>query len=464
MATGDHFEALIVGGGKAGKTLAIDLARSGRRVALVERGMIGGSCINVACIPSKAMVTCARTARVVARAEPFGIKAQAWSAELAAVVSYKRAVVAGMVELNWNNLHGALGDNFILGEARFVGPRGVEVRPPDGGEIRQLTADKLFINLGTRPAIPEIPGLTESRPLTSETIQELQQLPGHLLVVGGGYVGLEFGQMFRRLGSRVTILQRGPRLVPAEDDDVSDAIADLFRSDGIDVLCRAQTVAVRGRTGEAVQLRVRQEGQEREIEGTHVLVATGRTPMTRDIGLEEAGVELDERGFIRVNDRLETTAPGTWALGDCAGSPQFTHVSLDDYRVVKANVFSGGNRTTRDRLIPNTVFIDPELGRVGLTEREARRLGRNIRVAKLPTASVPRARTLSETRGFLKAIVDSRSERILGFAMLGPDAGNVTAVVQVAMSGGLPFTALRDGILAHPTMAEGLNLLFANVM
>lgn len=462
MSTQEHFEVLIVGGGKAGKTLAIDLAKEGRQVALVERGMIGGSCINVACIPSKAMVACAATAHAVAQAEQFGIRAQGGGADLAAIVAYKRAVVARMVELNWNNLHDALGDALILGEARFVAPRSVEVQPRGGGAGRRLTADKLFINPGARPLIPEVSGLKERQPLTSETIQELTQLPGHLLVIGGGYIGLEFGQMFRRFGSRVTILQRAPRLAPAEDDDVGDALADLFRDDGIDVLCSAEAVAVQGRPGEEVRVRLRIADKERQIEGTHLLVAAGRTPMTRDIGLDAAGVELDERGFIRVNERLETTAPDTWALGDCAGSPQFTHVSLDDYRVVKANVFSGGDRTTCDRLIPNTIFIDPELGRIGLTEREAHRRGLDIRVVRLPTGSVPRAQTLSEMRGFLKAIVDAQSDRILGFVMLGPDAGNVTAVVQAAMLGGLPFTRLRDGVLAHPTMAEGLNLLFAN--
>jgi probable pyridine nucleotide-disulfide oxidoreductase len=459
----EHFEVLIVGGGKAGKTLAIDLATSGRRVALVERGMIGGSCINVACIPTKAMVACARTARAVAQAHQYGIVVPGWHAELAAVVAYQRAVVARMVELNSNNLHGALGNNFILGEARFTGPRSVLLQPAGGGSDRQLTADKLFINLGTRSAMPTIPGLAESGPLTSESIQNLQQLPEHLLVLGGGYIGVEFGQMFARLGSRVTIVQRGPRLLPAEDQDVSDAVAELFRDDKIEVWLGAETLSVQHRPGETVRLRVRIAGEEQEVEGTHVLAATGRTPMTRDVGLETAGVELDERGFVRVNDRLETTAPDTWALGDCAGSVQFTHVSLDDYRIVKANVFSGGNRTTLDRLIPSTVFIDPELGRVGLTQREARRLGRSVRVAKLPLAAVPRAQTMSQTYGFLKAIVDSQSDLILGFAMLGPDAGEVTAVVQMAMLGGMPYTALRDGILAHPTMAEGLNLLLARV-
>jgi len=376
------------------------------------------------------------------------------------VLANKRAVVSRVVDLVGNNMHESLGDRFILGEARFVAHRTVEVTPSDGSPRRRLFGEKVFVNLGAGPAMPSVPDLLKAAPLTSETVLELDFLPEHLLILGGGFVGVALGQVFRRLRSRVTIVQREPHLLPAEDTDVSEAIEAIFREDGIDVVPNAKVTAAGGRSGDRVHLRVREPGGERTVEGSDLLVAVGRVPMTHDIGLSSAGIELDARGFIRVNERLETTAPSTWALGDCAGSPQQTHVSLDDYRVVKANVFGAGGRITSERLIPHTVFIDPELGRVGLTQREAHERGLVTKVAKVPTSGVLRARALGKTRGFLKAIVDARSDQILGFAMLGAEAGEVTAVVHIAMLGKLPFTALRDAVLAHPTMAEGLNSVF----
>ncbi len=463
MPAVETFDVLIIGGGKAGKSLAADLGRGGQDVALVERGMIGGTCINVGCIPSKALVKSAKVAELVARAGTFGIRVDRWQTDMAALLAHKRAVVARMVDVNRNNLHESLGERFMLGEARFVAPRTVEVRPADGGPVRRLAGKKLFINLGARPALPALPGLMDTRPLTSETALELDRLPQHLLIIGGGYVAVELGQAFRRFGSRVTLVQRGPHLLAAEDVDVSEAVEAVLRQDGVDVITGAEVIAAAGRFGEAVRLRVRVQDAERLLEGSDLLVATGRVPMTDGIGLDAAGVEVGPDGFIRVNDRLETSAPDTWALGDCAGSPQQTHVSFDDYRIVKANVFDGGQRSTSDRLIPHTIFTDPELGRVGLSEREARRADVAFVLAKVPTSVVPRAATLAETRGFLKALIDASSGQILGFAMLGAEAGEVTAVVQTAMFGKLPYTALRDGVLAHPTMAEGLNYLFRAV-
>lgn len=457
------YEVLIVGGGKAGKTLAADLARAGRRVALVERGMIGGTCINLGCIPTKAFVRSAQVAELVGRAAEFGVRVAESTSDIAAVIAFKRAVVDGMIALNWNTLHGALGEHFVLGEARFVAPRTVEVRMADGSAARRITGEKVFIDVGAVPAMPSLAGLSDVGPLTSQSALELDRLPSRLLVMGGGYIGVELGQAFRRLGSEVTIVQRAAHLLPAEDEDVSRAIEEIFAEDGIALSLRTDVVAVQGRSGDSVRLTVRSPEGERTIEGSDLLVAVGRTPQTRDLGLREAGVDVDAHGVIVVNDRLETTAPDTWALGDCAGSPQQTHVSLDDYRIVKANVFAGGRRSTADRLIPHTVFIEPELGRVGWSEREARTQGVDVRVATVPMSVVPRARTLGETRGLMKAVVDGRSNRILGFAMLGAHAGEVAAVVQTGMLGGLPFTALRDGVLAHPTMAEGLNYLFAGM-
>lgn len=464
MSHVESYEVLIVGGGKAGKTLAADLARAGHHVALVERGMIGGTCINVGCIPSKALIRSAGVADLTSRAHDFGIRVDRHTTEMPGVLAYKRAVVDGMVELNRDNLHGALGEHFILGEARFVAPRTIDVRPADGGPLRRITGDKLFVNLGAEPVLPGLPGLGDARPLTSRSALGLDRLPAHLVIMGGGYIGVELGQAFRRFGSEVTIIQRGAHLLPAEDEDVSEAVEAIFRDAGIVLALRSVVASVAGRSGDRVRLVVRSPDGERTIEGTDLLVAVGRQPSTRDIGLHEAGIDVDARGFIVVNDRLETTAPNTWAMGDCAGSPQQTHVALDDYRIVKANVFASGARSTSDRLVPHTVFIDPELGRIGATEREARSKGMDVRVATVPTSVVPRARTLGETRGFLKAVVDAGSSRILGFAMLGPEAGEVAAVVQIAMLGRLPFTALRDGVLAHPTMAEGLNYLFSSAM
>ncbi len=324
MPEPESFEVLIVGGGKAGKTLAADLARAGHRTALVERGMIGGTCINVGCIPCKALIRSAKIAELISRAQEFGIGAEEWKVQMPSVLAHTRAAVAGMVDLNWNNLHGALGDRFILGEARFVAPRTIELHPAEGEAVRLLAGEKLFINLGAKPAIPAVTGLLDARPLTSETALELDRLPQHLPIMGGGYIGVELGQAFRRFGSRVTVIQHGPHLLPTEDADVSEAVEAIFREDGIDVLLNTEVIAVSGKSGQHVNARLQQPEDEQRLDGSDLLVAVGRVPMTRDIGLNAAGVELNSQGFIRVNDRLETTAPFTWALGDCAGSPQQT--------------------------------------------------------------------------------------------------------------------------------------------
>jgi len=460
MSAVETYDALVFGGGKGGKTLAMDLARSGQRVAMVERGMIGGSCINVACIPTKTLVRSAKVAELLRRGEEFGLRVSPGQIDMAGVRRHKRDVVGGMVALNRSQFE-ASGMTLLLGEGRFVAPKVLEVRL-DGGVTRRLTAERVFLNTGTRSAAPDLPGMATAGPLTHVTALELDRLPEHLIVLGGGYIGMEFAQAFRRLGSNVTVIQRGPQLAPREDPDIAAAVAQLFRDEGIDVLLSSSILVVEGRSGEQLRVRVKGPDGERRLEGTDLLAAVGRLPNTDNIGLDVAGVQLDSRGFIRFDERLETTAAGVWALGDVAGSPMFTHVSLDDYRIIKANL-SGGNRTTKDRLIPYCVFIDPELGRVGLNETEARQQGLAIKVARLPLLAVPRARTIAETRGLMKAVIDAQTDLILGFTMLGAEAGEVVAAVQMAMLGGLPYTALRDGILAHPTMAEGLNLLFATV-
>jgi pyruvate/2-oxoglutarate dehydrogenase complex dihydrolipoamide dehydrogenase (E3) component len=331
----------------------------------------------------------------------------------------------------------------------------------DGG-TRVLAGDRVFLNVGTHATIPNIPGLAAAGPLTHIEMLELDRLPAHLIVLGGGYVSLEFAQAYRRFGSRVTVIEHEPQLAGREDPDVADAILQVFKTEGIDVLLSAETVRAQGRAGEHVSLLVRTPHGEQTIEGSDLLAAVGRTPNTTGIGLETAGVELDARGYIKVNDQLETTAPDVWALGECAGSAQFTHVSFDDFRIIRDNL-AGGHRTTRDRLIPFCLFTDPPLARVGLSERDAGRRGVEVRVATLPMSAVLRTQTIDETHGFMKALVDAQSDRILGFTMLGPEAGEVMAVVQTAMLAGMPYPGLRDAILAHPTMAEGLGPLFAHV-
>lgn len=460
MVNLERFDALVFGGGKGGKTLAMDLARGGRRVAMVERGYVGGSCINVACIPTKTIIHSARLAAAVRHAAAHGIDVGEVLVDMAGVRQNKRAVVSAMIEANRASFV-ASGMDFILGEGKFIAPKTLEVRLNDGG-TRRLTAEHVFLNTGTRAAMPDVPGLLEAKPLTHVEALELDRVPEHLLVLGGGFIGMELGQAFRRFGSRVTIVQHGPQIAPREDADVVAELMSLFRDEGIEVRLSAVATSVRGRSGQGIELRVRTPEGETTIHGSDLLVSTGRTPNTQGIGLEVAGVEVTERGYVRVNDRLETTAAGVWALGDVAGSPHFTHVSLDDYRIVRANL-EGGRRSTKDRLIPSTVFLDPELGRVGWNKTEARKQGVEVRVARLPTAAIPRAQTIGQPRGFLEALIARDSDRILGFTMLGAEAGEVTSIVQTAMLGGLPYTALRDMIFSHPTLGEGLNLLFARV-
>ncbi|MFF5860670.1 dihydrolipoyl dehydrogenase family protein [Streptomyces sp. NPDC012751] len=450
----EDVDLLVVGGGKAGKTLAMDLARAGRRVVMVERGMIGGTCVNVACIPTKSLVTSSRLARRAAGAQSLGLSIGKLEVDVRMLRSHKDGVVADMVALNHQQFLDS-GMDLVLGTARFVAERTVGIDLNDGGR-RVVRGADVVIDTGTVPHMPSVPGLAGAAPLNSETIMDLERIPERLVVIGGGYVGLEFAHMFAAFGSEVTVLDRGPRLLPREDADISGVLTECLREDGVEVLTGVTVKDVSRE--DAVRLTL-EDG--RTLVADDVLAATGRDPVTRDLGLDAAGVRTDERGFVRVDDTLATDAPHTWAVGDVAGSPQFTHVSLDDYRVVKAGI-TGGARSTAGRLVPWNLFTDPELARVGLTEEQARATGRDVRVARLPVKAIPRARTMRETRGLWKAVVDRNTEEILGVALLGPDSSEVLTVVQTAMWAGLPFTRLRDGIIAHPTMAEGLNALFTS--
>jgi pyruvate/2-oxoglutarate dehydrogenase complex dihydrolipoamide dehydrogenase (E3) component len=460
MSQPEAYEDVVLGSGAGGKLLAWHLARSGRRVAVVERRWIGGSCPNINCLPSKNEIWSAKVADLLHHAARFGIVTGSVAVDMGRVRQRKREMVEGLVALHLD-LYRKSGAELILGDGRFVAAKTLEVRLRDGG-TRVLTGERMFLNLGTRATIPPVPGLADARPLTNIELLELDRLPAHLIVLGGGYVGLEFAQAYRRFGSRVTVVDRGSQLLAAEDPEVANAIRALLADEEIEVLLSAEALRAEGRSGESVRLHVRTPQGERVIEGSDVLVATGRTPNTAGIGLDTAGVRLDGRGYVQVNDRLEATAPNVWAIGECAGSPQFTHVSEDDFAVIRDNL-AGGNRTTRDRLIPFCLFTDPQLARVGLSETEARRRGVAVRVATLPVTAVLRTWTTGEARGFMKALVDARSDRILGFTMFGSEAGEVMAAVQTAMLAGMPYTGLRDAILTHPTMAEGLRSLFAEV-
>jgi pyruvate/2-oxoglutarate dehydrogenase complex dihydrolipoamide dehydrogenase (E3) component len=460
MSEIEHFDILVFGSGAGGKLTAWTSASEGQRTAVVERRLIGGSCPNIACLPTKNVIHSAKVADFVRHDRDFGSGTAPASIEMAEVRARKRRMVDGLVNMHMDKYKES-GAELVFGEGGFVGPRTIRVRLNNGGE-RTLHGERVFLNLGTHAAIPDIPGLRAAKPLTHVEALELDRLPSHLIVLGGGYVGLEFAQAYVRFGSRVTVLQRGPQLLRREDKDVADALLEFLRLDGVDVRLNVQVAQVEGSSGSSVRVNLDTSAGTSLLEGSDILVATGRTPNTQNIGLDKTGVALDARGYIQVNERLETTSPGIWALGECAGSPQFTHISEDDFRIVQANLH-GGSRSTRDRLVPFCLFTDPEMARVGLNENEAVAAGRPYRVAKLPMLAVLRARTLSETRGFMKALVSHDSDEILGFTALGPHAGEILAVVQTAMMGKLPYTALRDAVFTHPTMAEGLGPLFTGV-
>ena len=460
MAQREQFDILVLGSGKSGKLLAWHLAQSGRRTAVVERQWIGGSCPNVACLPTKNEIWSAEVGHLARQGAQFGAVTGHVTTDMARVRQRKRDMVQREIDFHLQT-YKATGTELIMGSGRFVSPKTLEVRLNDGG-TRVLAGDRVFLNVGTRAAIPTIPGLEAARPLTHVEALELDYLPAHLIVLGGGYVGLELAQAYRRFGSRVTVIEHGPQLMSREDSDVTNEMQRILAAEGIQFLLSATAVNVHGRSGKDVSVTVRTPSGEQKIDGSDLLVAAGRIPNTQGIGLEEAGVALDARGYVRVNDRLETTAPDVWAMGDCAGSPQFTHVAGDDFRIVRDNL-AGEKRSTRDRLVPYCMFTDPPLAHVGLSERDAQRDGLAVRVAKLPMSAVLRTEATDETQGFMKAVVSADDDLILGFTMLGAEAGEVMAAVQTAMLAKLPYQKLRDAVLTHPTMAEGLGPLFEKV-
>ena len=457
----EHYDAIVIGTSQGGRFLPIELAKAGQTVALVERGPLGGTCVNTGCTPTKTMVASARLAYLARRGDEYGVRTGPVSVDLAAVRERKRAMVGGARE-NYASRLAQDGLDLIQGEAHFTGPKTLEVALTDGG-TRQITAPVIVIDAGTRPRPLAFDGVEDVPVLDSTSIMELDAVPEHLIMLGGGYIGLEFGQMFRRFGSEVTIIEGAPRLMMMEDEDVSDEVAAILRDDGITVLTSTMPIGVEQADGGRLQVTVRTEDGERRIEGSHLLSAIGRIPNTEALTPEVAGIRLTDRGFIEVDEYLETSVPGVYAMGDVKGGPAFTHLSYDDYRILRANLIRHQKASTRDRIVPYTVFIDPQLGRAGLTERAARAQGRDIRVAKLPMSGVIRAIETGETRGFMKVVVDAGSGQILGCAVLSLEGGEIMTVIQVAMLGKLTDTAMADAIFTHPLLAEGLNTLFATV-
>ena len=460
MSTTDHYDAIVIGSGQAGTPLCTALANAGLRTALVEREHVGGTCINEGCTPTKTMIASGRVAYLARRGADYAVHTGAISIDMERVRQRKRDIVAQFRGGNQGKIEKTANLDLIFGEASFAGPKSVSVRMRDGGQ-RALIADNVFINAGDRPSVPSLDGLEDVPSLNSTSIMELATVPDHLLVLGGGYVGLEFGQLFRRLGSKVTIVQSGEQLLGREDPDVAQEVAHILEQDGVEVLLNATAKRV-SKSGAEIRLDVEQQGRSQTITGSHLLVATGRTPNSDTLNLPAAGIKTDSHGFVVANDRLETNVAGIYVLGDIKGGPAFTHISYDDFRIIRTNLIEKGDASTAGRLVPYTVFIDPQLGRIGMTETEARAQNKKIRLAKMPMTYVARALEVDESRGFMKAIVDADTGQILGAAVLGIEGGEIMAMIQLAMMGKLPYTVLREGVFAHPTLAESLNNLFTH--
>ena len=462
MAKIHTYDAIIIGAGQGGTPLATALAREGWRTALVEEKHVGGTCVNEGCTPTKTMVASARAAYMGRRASDYGVGTGKVAVDMEKVRQRKRDMVNSFRRGSENRIRDTENLDLFMGRARFTDRHSISITM-NSGEEKRLKAERIFLNTGTRPRIPELEGIEDVPYLTSTTVMELDTLPGHLLIIGGGYIGLEFGQMFRRFGSDVTIIHRGPQLLMREDPDIAEEVLDILREDGVEILLNTTPISAKVFRGSWVELTLKGDNGEKTVAGSHLLLAAGRLPNTDSLDLHTAGVDLDKRGFIRVNERLETSVPGIYALGDVKGGPAFTHISYDDYRILYANLVKNERRSMKNRPVPYTVFIDPQLGRIGLSETEAQSLGIRYQVAKMPMNWVARALEVDESRGVMKALVDPETAQILGAAVLGIEGGELMAMLQIAMMGKVPYTALRDAVFSHPTLAESLNNLFGTV-
>lgn len=462
MSNRKQYDAIVIGSGQGGGPLSTALAKAGRKSALIEHKKVGGTCVNYGCTPTKTMAASARVAHVVGRAGDYGVEVDSKRINMKEVRKRKRDIVESFRSGSQKSIEEVDGVDLLMGEAAFVGSKQLEIKM-NNGDRKKLAADWVFINTGSRPAVPRMPGLESVPYLDSTSIMELEEIPEHLLIIGGGYIGIEFGQMFLRFGSRVTLMHRGTQLVAGEDSDVAEEIAEILQTEGMTIEFEAEARRVeKGNSGQ-INLVANGKSGEKKISGSHLLIAAGRVPNTEHLNLGAAEVNLDEHGFVHVNERLETNVQGIYALGDVKGGPAFTHISYDDYRLLSSNLLQDGDRLTSDRLVPYTIFIDPQLGRVGLTEKEALEKGLDIQVTKLPMNRVSRALEVDETSGFMKVIIDTNSKKILGCAILGMQGGEIASILQVAMMGNVTYPELRDGIFAHPTLAESLNSIFANL-
>jgi len=458
----ESFDAIIIGSGQGGGPLAGAFAASGRRTALIEREHVGGTCINTGCTPTKTMIASGRVAWLARRAADYGVRTGEISIDMEVIRQRKRAIVEQFRSGSESRLRKTEGLELIEGQARFVGDRTIEVTMNAGG-TRTLASETIVVNVGERPRPLEIDVPTDVTVHDSTSIMELDEVPGHLVVIGGGVIGLEFGQLFRRLGSDVTIVHRSGRLAGREDPDIADEIAGIFREDGIALELNASPVSIE-REGDHLSIDIeRRDGSAEKLRATHVLAAAGRIPNTDTLDVERTGLELDKRGYIETDDRLATRVPGIYAIGDVRPGPKFTHISYDDFRILKANLIDGGSRSVSDRQVPYTVFIDPQLGRVGMSEQQAREAGVPYRIAKMPMRSVARALETDESRGMMKILVHAETDRIIGAAVLGIEGGEVMSMIEIAMMGDLPYTALRDGVFAHPNLSEALNNVFGSL-
>lgn len=453
-----HYDAIVIGSGQAGSPLSKRLAKAGKKTVLIEKRFIGGTCINDGCTPTKAMIASAKAAYLVQHADKLGVPVDSYHIDMKQIRHRKDDLV-----MSWRNGgRAALEDtenlDLIFGEATFTGDKTMTVKLNDGGQV-DIKADMIFINTGTTPLIPAIEGLQEVGYFTSTTLLDVAEAPAHLLVLGGNYVGLEFAQMFHRFGSKVSVVERGPRIIAREDEDISDELTKILVAEGLDVYTNAEAVQVK-RQNERITATIKVNGIHQEISCSHILVATGRKPLTETLAPQLSGIQLNEKGFIQVNDKLETTAEGIYALGDVNGGPAFTHIAYNDYTIVYRNLFEGADETTTERPLPYCLFTDPQLGRIGLTEKQAREQGYTIKVAKLPMNQVARAVETGQVLGVMKAVVDANTRQILGAAILGEEGGEIMTVIQMAMMGGITYDRLQYCIFAHPTYSESLNNLF----